>query len=109
MLPSVVHWLISQSIPGGPDNNRGTKDFMVEIGICGTDWISILSDTLTSAINKTCQDIPVIQYSVDLDGRYLKFTALDYYGEGSALQYFNVITTFPYQQIKLDDVICPGE
>lgn len=77
---------------GGSANNKGTNVYAIDVAVCNSHWNQVVSDSLTSAIDLPCDQIPTQTVTIGQVGRYLKFTALSHYGVGSALQTFHVIT-----------------
>ncbi len=73
---------------------RGTNEFKIEVGNSTTSWTfgvqSHLMD-LVSQPNMDCDDYPFQKFHVGLVGRYVKFTALSYYGSiGALLKYIGI-------------------
>ena len=53
------------------------------------NWKLEFSGTLASVFHTPCASIPLIEHDGIFVGRAFKFTAINYYGIGAALQHFN--------------------
>ena len=87
--------------------SRSSKDISISLSDCGFGWNVEVEDTLSSAIGMQCQDIPLQEYTINKPARYVRFKALDYYGNVAALQYFNVEYDYP-NGIVNEEFICPS-
>ena len=73
---------------------RGTKDFMIEISMDGNGWSMVTQDTLDdkSDLQSNC-NVPLvtITWNEYVKARFVRFTALSYYGEGASLQFLSIV------------------
>ncbi len=67
----------------------GTKDFKLEISYDQNEWTLLTSGTLPSALDLGVCDIPINTYETPAHGRYFRFTAVNYYGKGSGINYLD--------------------
>ncbi len=81
----------------------------LDIATCPHHWVRVASDTLPSAINVACENIPIQNYVINKVGRYVKFTAVNFHGSGSTLQYLHVNTDYPNGIMSENDYICPSK
>ena len=66
---------------------RGTKDFSLEISYDRFGWTVLVEDTLADLWTVDKCSMPKMEFDVITHGRYVKFTAKNYYGYGSGLNY----------------------
>lgn len=52
-----------------------------------TNWVTVLEDTLASVNNVGVCKIPMVDFEVFAQGRYIRFTAITYYSRGAGLNY----------------------
>ena len=55
----------------------------------GSVWNVVASGTLPDARYRYCSDIPIVSIEGPFEVKFIKFTALNYYGIGAGLQYLN--------------------
>lgn len=65
---------------------RGTKDFAIDVSSDCRTWQRAVTSTLPNGRYLNC-DVPTIQFPVAKFGRYIRFTAINYYGYGAGLNY----------------------
>jgi hypothetical protein len=60
----------------------------------GASWTTVVNSSLASSINVPCASNPlqVFNTTAVAPARYLRFTALSYYGYRAALQYITWVT-----------------
>ena len=54
-----------------------------------SEWSPTINSSLHAVNGKSCEEIKSENFEVDFLGRYLRFTALDYYGKGAGLQFIS--------------------
>ncbi len=89
-------------------NDRSTKNISLYISNCTFGWTNVATYTLANAIDQTCENIPTMNYPVNQAARHVRFTAIDFYNMGSALQYLHVNADFPGGVVPDADFLCPG-
>ena len=68
---------------------RGTKDFAVRGSHDGEKWEHLLGGRLQDPADNDACNKPLLINSIDSRNfRYLEFTAVSFYGDGPALQFF---------------------
>ena len=80
----------------------------LEISMCGYGWTLAVSDTLPSALSVACENIPILTYAVNQVGKFVKFTAVTFYGHGAALNYIFVDYGILDESNK-PDYVCPSK
>lgn len=93
---------------GQNTNDRSSQDIGLYTANCPHVFKRIITDTLTSAINVACEDIPVMNYTIQEYGRYVRFVAYNYYGSSPALQYLHVDYDYP-SGVFDGPIACPGK
>ena len=69
---------------------RATKDFSIHGSLDGINWTSLHTGTLPEPFNQGCY-APAVEVNVgNQEFQYILFTAVNYYGGGSGLQYLDV-------------------
>ena len=75
-------------------NFRGTKNYMIESSMDGNGWSLVKQDTLDddSDLQSNC-NVPMvtITWNEYVKARFVRFTALSYYGEGASLQFLSIV------------------
>ena len=68
---------------------RATRDFTISMSNDNVNFDEVVEGTLTNALNKECSAIELETFDVSPPRmeRFIKFTAVNYYGQGAALQY----------------------
>ena len=68
---------------------RGTRQFTIGVSDDNINFETVVEGTLTTAIDKECDAIELESFNVpsSVTELYIKFTALNYYGVGTGLQY----------------------
>ena len=70
---------------------RGTRDFSISMSDDNVNYEEVVSGTLTDARNLDCEDIHLetFELTAPRTEKFIKFTAVNFYGAGSALQYMS--------------------
>jgi len=71
-----------------PASDSGTKEFKIEVSEDNVNWIEAAQGTLQDVRDLGQCKSPVEEFSSSVaSGRYIRFTAVSFYGKGAGLQY----------------------